>query len=479
VDVLLNYFRTLPRRQVVRPWALAVPILVLLVALPLLRPLRSPEPYNISSNELSRLAAIQAMGEEHRQEIDNSAYYAALRNRDFRHPPETVRLGKHAYSDTSPVLQLILAGVYIILMKFHLTLANNAALVTYLLTIVGAVVPVAASAGMIYRMGRLFELKRPWRTALALAVTFGSGLISYAVVLNAHAPAAALVLGACACLVHTSVAKVPTRTGAWLMTSGFCAALAAVIEPAAFFFLVGLVFVIIALRWRKRLRLGGILLYGIGAVGPLMLHAVLTIPITGDVLPPSLHAEMQPHDTRVADAAIEASDDEAPLSTGWVHATLLATARVVGALLGSHGVFSHFPVLLVGLAGISLVLRRHWPIATKVMAAVTLAGGAVIVLTYALSPSDGPSAAAMFGPRWSIVFLPLLLFWAGAWLRRQHRPITWVAAGCLLVFSMSVSLIGTTAPFLVAPGRYTAVTALRQLLHPPAPPPERPVLASN
>ena len=89
MDVLLNYFRTLPRRQVVRPWALAVPILVLLVALPLLRPLRSPEPYNISSNELSRLAAIQAMGEEHRQEIDNSAYYAALRNRDFRHPPET------------------------------------------------------------------------------------------------------------------------------------------------------------------------------------------------------------------------------------------------------------------------------------------------------------------------------------------------------------------------------------------------------
>jgi hypothetical protein len=360
-----------------------------------------------------------------------------------------------------------------------LTFANNAALVIYLLTIVGAVVPVAASAGMIYRMGRLFELKRPWRTALALAVTFGSGLISYAVVINAHAPAAALVLGACACLVHTSVAKVPTRAGAWLMTSGLCAAFAAVIEPAAVLFLVGLVFVIIALRWRKRLRLGGVLLYGIGAVAPLMLHAVLTVPITGDVLPPSLHAEMQPRELRIADAAIDGGDEEAPLANGWVHATLLATARVLDALLGSHGIFSHFPVLLVGIAGITLVLRRHWPIATKVMAAVTLGSAAVIILGYALALSDGPSAAAMFGPRWSIVFLPLLLFWAGAWLRRQHRPLTWVVAGFLLVFSMSVSLIGTTAPFLAAPGRYTAVTALKQLLHPPTPQPQRPVLASN
>jgi hypothetical protein len=314
---------------------------------------------------------------------------------------------------------------------------------------------------------------------LALAVTFGSGLISYAVVLNAHAPAAALVLGACACLVHTSVARVPTRTGAWLMTSGFCAALAAVIEPAAFLFLVGLVFVIIALRWRKRLRVGGVILYAIGAVAPLLLHAVLTIPITGDILPPSLHAELQPHEPRIADVTIDAGDEEAAVSTSWVHATLLATARVVSALLGSHGIFSHFPVLLVGVAGIALVLRRHWPVATKVMAAVTLASATAIVLTYAIAPSDGLSAAAMFGPRWSIVFLPLLLFWAGAWLRRRHAPLTWVVAGFLLVFSMSVSLIGTTAPFISAPGRYTAITALRQLLHPPAPPPERAVLASN
>src|SRR5260221_8048889 len=124
----------------------------------------------------------------------------------------------------------------------------------HLLRIIGAVIRAVSSAGVIYRMGRLFDMRRPWRTALALAVTFGTGLISYAVVINAHAPAAALVLAACACLIHITVAKEPTRTGAWLIVSGFAAALAAVIDPTAIVFLAGLVFVIVALRWRKRLR---------------------------------------------------------------------------------------------------------------------------------------------------------------------------------------------------------------------------------
>src|SRR5947209_12023183 len=109
MNVVLDYFRTLPKRQVVRPWALAVPILVLVVALPLLRPLRSPESYKISANELSRLATVQSLAEEHTQEIDHSSYYAMLLSKDPFHPPETVRVAGHAYSDKAPVLQLLLA----------------------------------------------------------------------------------------------------------------------------------------------------------------------------------------------------------------------------------------------------------------------------------------------------------------------------------------------------------------------------------
>lgn len=490
---IAQYLKSYPKRQHVRPWALATPVLVLVVALPLLRPLRAPEPYNVSANELSRLAAVQAMAENHAQEIDGTPFLQQLRQRDYPTPPDTVKQGDHYYSDKAPVLSAILAGAYLVISRFGITFAHNQSLVVYLLTVICSVIPVAASAGMVYKMGRLFELRRPWRMLLAVAVTFGSGLITYAVVINAHAPAAALVLGACACLVHTTVAKEPTRTGAWFMTSGFCAALAAVIDPAAVIFFLGLVLVIVALRWRKRLRFGGVLLYLVGALPPVALHAVLTVPVTGDLLPPSMHADMRYPDSRgntftdaaqlssasaASDDDVAAVDDDGAPAAGWLHDTGVRATRALGALAGGRGIFSHFPVILFGLFGIGLVLRRHWPVATKTLAGVTLLGAVLVIAGYVVLPTD--ARAGMFGPRWFIVFLPLILFWGGAWLRKPHHPVVWSCAAIALLFSVAVSLLGTTAPFLAAPpGRYTAAAALKQLLHPAPAPGERPVIAQT
>ena len=63
-------------RQHVRPWALASPILVLLLALPMLRPLRSPAA--VSSNELSRLATVQSIVEQHTLAINDSTFMQTL-----------------------------------------------------------------------------------------------------------------------------------------------------------------------------------------------------------------------------------------------------------------------------------------------------------------------------------------------------------------------------------------------------------------
>ena len=474
-----NYFRTLPKRQMVRPWALAVPILVLLVALPMLRPLRYPASDQMSPNELTRLAAIQSLAENHTQEIEGSQFYATLRQRDFHAPPETVRIQNHVFSDKAPVLAVILSGVYWLFLQMGLTFQNSPALAIYFLTIVCAVIPVASAAGMVYRMGRLFELRRPFRAMLALAVTFGSGLISYAVVLNAHAPAAALILAACACLVHITVTQEPPNTGAWLMVSGLCAALAAVIDPSAIIFLVGLVLVILNLRWRKSLRFGAVMLYVIGTLPPLLLHTVLTVPITGDLLPAGMHSELRPGKPQPAaiDPYAEAGDEEGVSKKGWIHSTVARTAEVIGALIGAHGIFSHFPVLLIGVMGLVLVLRRHWPIATKTMAAVTLSGGGVVLVSYVFFRTDPGSG--MFGPRWAIAFLPLLLFWSGAWLRKSHHPITWAVASVMLLFSIGVSLLGTTAPFLNAPDQYGVTAAYRQFMHPQPPTFNRAIVAQN
>jgi hypothetical protein len=471
---LRSYITRLKERPLVRPWGLAAPILVLLIALPLLRPLRHPMAWEMSSGEQSRLATIQAVVEHHTLAIDDTNY---------ANTPDSIQVGQRTYSDQPPIMAVLLAGPYWAMHWMGWTLAGNPTLVIYLLTLLGVTIPVALSAGLIYRMGRRFELRRPWRTFLAAAVVLGSGLISYAVVLNAHAPAAFLVLCAAACLTYVSMSHRPRRSCGWLAVAGFCAALAASMDLPAAAFLFLFVPVILTLRWRLWGRLGGVGLYALGVLPVLALHAALIVPITGDILPPTLHPELaaavavppaKPAATNapadLTDALLYPDDEDLALQhSSW----RLAAARNIGhlgaALFGDHGAVSHFPVLLVALLGMAAVMHRHWPLSTKALAVATLIGSCIIIAGCALWRSDWTHA--MFGARWFIVFLPLLIFWCGAWLRRSHRPLAWTLAGVLLAFSVIVSLIGATDP---CPRNgfqtYTAVGALDNIVHPePAP----------
>jgi hypothetical protein len=478
MTALADYFRRLRSRQVVRPWALCAPVVVLLIALPLLRPLRSPG--DASENELSRLATIQALVEHDGQAINDSEFFAELRRGPIDHdpsaiPPPTVRpptdavpgtihVGTKYYSDKPPVMSYILSWPYALMHRFGWDFHHNPALVAYILTMLGVTLPVAGAAGLIYRMGRMFELKRPYRTGLALAVALGSGLLSYATALNPHAPAAALVLSACACLFHVTVARKPKATGAWLMICGLCAAFAAVIDLSAGVFLLLLAGVILAFRWNWSMRLAGILLYVIGATPPLVMHAALTVPVTGDVRPGFLHPELAAYRKSSAtdNGDGDDSDESASRPAPWKVALFRGLDRTMGALFGGKGLLSHYPVVIVGVLGLGLVLRRHWPASTKMMAGITAFSAVSIMGAYIAPRVDW--GQAMYGPRWFVVFLPLLLFWAGAWLRKPHHKITWAVAGILLAFSIAVSVIGAAAPYVRADaGRYTVLAALRQI----------------
>ena len=60
---LSQFIRRWQERPKVRPWALAGPVIILLICLPLLRPLRHPA--QISDDEQARLATIRALVERH------------------------------------------------------------------------------------------------------------------------------------------------------------------------------------------------------------------------------------------------------------------------------------------------------------------------------------------------------------------------------------------------------------------------------
>src|SRR5438874_11968317 len=61
--VVKHWLRSRAARPYVRPWGLAAPVAVLLVCLPLLRPLIHPA--DISDNERERLATVESIVERH------------------------------------------------------------------------------------------------------------------------------------------------------------------------------------------------------------------------------------------------------------------------------------------------------------------------------------------------------------------------------------------------------------------------------
>lgn len=463
-----NWLRRYRNRRHVRPWALSVPIVVLLIALPLLRPLRHPDPELISHDERARLATIQALVEHRTLAIDETTFLDT--------DAKVLRDG-HWYSNQPPTLSVLLAGTYWLLHRWGHTFATNPNWVMYLLTLVGTTLPVAFAGGLVYRMGRLFELHRPWRAGLALAVVLGSGFISYATVLNAHAPAAALVLASAASLIHVTITNRRVHGSVWLAISGACAALAAALEPAAVLFVLLFGAVVLALRWTAVQRAAGLLVYLLAAGVPVLLHVALVQRTTGNVWQGSGLGRERPAAELGGDGAAglsvrfpEFEEGEVEPASAW-DPLWEGLGRVIAAFFGRHGVLSHFPVVLLGVVGVTMVMHRHWPTTTKVLASATLVGGLVIIVTYALRAIDWTQA--MFGTRWFVVFLPLTVFWAGVWLRRRHRTTSWVLAGLLLGFSVAVSLLGATGP-LPKDGFpvYTAAGAARNLARTARPAPE-------
>jgi hypothetical protein len=446
----------------VRPWGLSAPIVVLLICLPLMRPLRHPDPSLVSDDEQARLATIQAIVEHRSLAIENTQFHTT---RNLIVTPDG-----HSYSDQSPVMAALLSGPYWVMYRCGLSLDKDPVLTEYLLTLLGVTLPIAFGTGLLYRMGRMFELRRPYRAALALGVVVASGWISYGTVLNAGAAAAALVVLGTGCLVQATLTSRRGFGFAWCALAGLSLSLAATYELTAAVFLVLLLPVLFAFRWPVPERFVGAGLYVAAMAFPLLLYGGLNKAVTGDLKPGFLHPEWRSPDVLVAHSAIpnpDAGDDEE--GTGFWNGVGRACGRIFSALMGAHGLLSHFPILLLGILGVTMVMHRHWPGTTKILASAAVAGASALLLAYGIARTEWKDA--MFANRWFLVFLPMVLFWSGAWLRKSHRASSWAMAAVLLCFSTVTGLVGATDP---QPRQgyddYTAKVAFMELVSNSPPP---------
>ena len=78
------------------------------------------------------------------------------------------------------MMALLLSGPYWLMHHNGLSFVRDSSVAIFWLTLIGVTIPVSIAGGLVYRMSKTFELKRPLRALLAIGVVLGSGLISYA-----------------------------------------------------------------------------------------------------------------------------------------------------------------------------------------------------------------------------------------------------------------------------------------------------------
>lgn len=415
-----------------RPWALLTPLLVLLIALPLLRPLRQPG--EATNSELLLLDTVQSLSTRGGMALDPV---------EWRNKPGTFTYKGRVVADRPPVYAVLLAAPAWVMTKAGLGWNSHADMMAFLLTLFGSTLPVAVGGGVIYRMGRLFELSRPKRALLALLVTFGGGWISYATVLNPHAPAAAALMCAIACLLFVAAARKSASALPICLAVGLFASMASAISPWTLPLALPLPLVLLAMQIPTRQKLIGFVLMTAGAAPIAWIHTAWSLDSFGSIVAPGSLATLED--------VVAADPQDSPIArVGSLGASLFDVT------LGNHGVLLHFPIVVVGLIGLFIVLRKHWPMHAKMLACVSFVGTVTIVMIVAAR--HGSVGGWMFGVQWFVVFLPLMCFWMGAVMRRDMARRTRWALASVCGLSVLVSVAGARQPMPVQP--YQSNTAL-------------------
>lgn len=452
---LLRSLRHYLTSRAVRPWGLAAPIVTLLIALPLLRPLLHPG--ELSDPEYLLVQTTQSLVDRGTLALPPAAAAIAQRG--------VVVIDGRYYADQPPVYAVLLSGPSRVLERLGIGWMDHPDLHLYLLTLIGATLPVALASALIYRTARVFELRRPIRAVLAIATLLGTGWISYATVLNPHAPAAALLLAGLALVLHVAASPAGASI-AWYFIAGACLALAGAIDAFSIIPALAIAIAPLALPRPWRIRTLGMAVLMLGAVPSILLHVAWWTPLTGEIMPRWHHPELSIRPP--VEAPIPPIDDPevGPIDDSLWLAAGRQLNRWIVITFGAHGLLSHFPILLVALLGVAATLRRHWPGGIKLLAASTTAAIALTVVGAVLARLDWRDA--MFACRWLIAGLPLLMLWTGAWLKRPHHPATWTLAACLLAISTAVSLIGAVQPMPPAGfTRHTAIEGAQRIIDPP------------
>lgn len=375
----------------------------------------------ISAHEWSRLATVESLVERHTYELDNS-YFANTRDKIFNHG--------HFYSHQPPLLATIEAPIYGALHAAGLRFANNAPFdwAFYLFVLFTNGLAFALTVIVLDSVFALVAIPAGARAFYALVLPLGTWLFPYGAVSDNHGIAALLLAFALYQLLAIELRGGSVRR-CWLLGGalGFLSA----IEILPLVSYVPLVAVYVARREDLHHR-PKLVALGIAFLLPLLAHAAINVPITGDVIPAGFHFELFNYPGSPFDASSLSGDLK-----------IRPVAELIGyanqAMFTRKGFFTLAPVmglgLLVGVLGWNW--WRRFRSVRLVLIAGTMASLAVSLLTTNNfgGVAVGFRHATYLTPAFLILLLPVLTG------RRSLARAASVAIGVITAGSAALLLV--------------------------------------
>jgi len=374
---------------------------------------------------MSRLAAAWAISEHYGLAVDTPD------NRFGRMGGDKALIRGRFYSDKPPVMGFLAGLAALGLKPFGLGFNRDRFATLYVLILLMVGLPFLAFI-------HLLSL-RAGSQALGLAALLSSLALPYAFVFNNHLPAG--------CLLGLVLLRRLDETAGprAALADGLMLGLAPALDFSAG--LAGLPLALWVFFFRLKDSRSRLVLIGAGLI-PLALHAGLNYPLTGDLKPPLMHAEL----LLFPGSALKAGD-----LTGVRGVLVEGLAGWLGNLwdltLGVKGFLLLCPMSALGLAGLVAVIlglgaradrASFWTglgqgREARLLAGGLLAGVLAVGLYYSLYAS-AHSSGWNYSIRWFVVLIPLVLPYAlllmararGAW-----RPILWGLAAVSAVMALA------------------------------------------
>jgi hypothetical protein len=281
-------------------------------------------------HEFSRIGTVESI-------VERGNYW--LEQSQFHYSTDRIEYRGHFYSHQPPLLSTLEAPVFWLLSSAGLRFASGVPfdLTYFLFTACTSGAALSGIVVILYAILRMLRVKAGLSFMAALVLTFGTWLLPYGLVVNNHIISGFLLAGLAWLLLEIEFGR--STTGKCFLV-GLGLGLLTTIEvlPAISFVPLTVLFMLAKAR-RSAVTLSA---SGVGLVIPLLLHAVLNIGQTGDLLPGGFHSEL---------FVYEGSKFDSSTLTGNMNHRSVAEFFDYAwkALFVEKGYFAFAPVLLAGL----------------------------------------------------------------------------------------------------------------------------------